>query len=800
VTGKELLVMKFSITVVAIALALGGCGDNAPVQAVCGDLVCDATETAATCAEDCGCGNGVVNAGESCDGAALGDATCMSVVQRGGTLACNADCTFDVTGCDEYACGDAVADPGEACDGADLAGATCATVGFSGGGLTCDDSCNLVTTGCCNDFCAGADTSVCAGDTVETCTLQPSGCLGLEITDCALADDVCDDSGGTAVCVCVDRCPSEGAARCAAAVAETCVLAADGCLAWSPVADCATTSQACAIGPQGATCVADATGEDCLDPYPITGGENVIGWSALNADYLTFHPSCSAGTLTGPDLVLSYTATVDGIATFSHDKPSGARQTIVVSAAACGTFIPEIACTSESTPTTQGDTFAVTAGTTYYFYVRDTTTGTATLASPLVLDLTEVACAAFTNGASNLSPANGAVLATTNPILSVDLDHPVNTTTGVITITGDLGTNRSYDLATAPTQVTFANNGRTIQIDPAVSFLFGETITVSWSGLVDEFCAAPIAPPTWTFEILTPSCAPGTGGMVGSTVTRVATGVSSVTENYVAADESPTGYVYFGGSTDLYRLPKAGGTVEDVVTLSGITSTPLGNGMGVVGGRIFVVDTSVTTTTPFVTRLSTSGGVTWNPLAYAAWPTAPGDDARGFYHDNGRIYFVTDEITAGVDTQIWSISATAVALPTPAVLEGSFAGEGDCDSITGDDTYFYIGCADEERLVRVHRTTFAVELVTTAINLSTSNNMLHAHDFDGNGAADALYVKTDDERVYYVCHPGGGAPFWADILADWGGVTTSNLGLGFDPVANVLWSFDDDTRELIRIE
>ena len=50
----------------ACALALAGCGDNLPDRGVCGDFVCDSSETASSCAADCGFGNGIANPGEDC--------------------------------------------------------------------------------------------------------------------------------------------------------------------------------------------------------------------------------------------------------------------------------------------------------------------------------------------------------------------------------------------------------------------------------------------------------------------------------------------------------------------------------------------------------------------------------------------------------------------------------------------------------------------------------------------------------------------------------------------------------------
>lgn len=48
----------------------------------------------------------------------------------------------------QYYCGDGFIDPGETCDGADLNGATCVSQGFASGTLTCSSACALVTSAC----------------------------------------------------------------------------------------------------------------------------------------------------------------------------------------------------------------------------------------------------------------------------------------------------------------------------------------------------------------------------------------------------------------------------------------------------------------------------------------------------------------------------------------------------------------------------------------------------------------------------------------------------------------------------
>ena len=97
------------------ALLLAACGGGSESEN-CGDGVCDGSETASSCAADCGCGNGEVNPGEECDGANLGGGTCVGATQHGGTLRCKADCTYDVSGCTLASCGNGVLDLGEECD------------------------------------------------------------------------------------------------------------------------------------------------------------------------------------------------------------------------------------------------------------------------------------------------------------------------------------------------------------------------------------------------------------------------------------------------------------------------------------------------------------------------------------------------------------------------------------------------------------------------------------------------------------------------------------------------------------
>ncbi len=97
------------------------------------------------------CPNGMIDAGEECDGSNLGGATCTSINQgfTGGALSCADDCTYDVTECIAPPdCGNGMIDAGEACDGALLNGGTCQNQGFASGTISCTTGCQYNTGQC----------------------------------------------------------------------------------------------------------------------------------------------------------------------------------------------------------------------------------------------------------------------------------------------------------------------------------------------------------------------------------------------------------------------------------------------------------------------------------------------------------------------------------------------------------------------------------------------------------------------------------------------------------------------------
>ncbi|MBI5507783.1 MAG: CotH kinase family protein [Deltaproteobacteria bacterium] len=123
-----------------------------------------ACQPATTIGGDTTCGDGVRDPTEMCDGNDLGAATCASIGNGGGALACRRDCTLDVTGCVAagVVCGDDVVAGLEQCDGADLRGHSCQSLSLGAGDLACTVDCSFDVTGCASQT-ATYDLSGAAG-------------------------------------------------------------------------------------------------------------------------------------------------------------------------------------------------------------------------------------------------------------------------------------------------------------------------------------------------------------------------------------------------------------------------------------------------------------------------------------------------------------------------------------------------------------------------------------------------------------------------------------------------------------
>ncbi len=169
------------------------------------------------------CGNGVVEAGEECDGVSLGGAGCSDVGFFGGALRCTSSCLYDTRLCDR--CGDGIVDVdlGEECDGDNLAGVTCDELiaGSTSGTPGCDGRCQRTAGSCAtcgNGFREGGEQ--CDGTDVGTATCATlgynAGSIGCDLETCVLSGERCSTCGN-------NRCDLlETTATCPADCVTTC--------------------------------------------------------------------------------------------------------------------------------------------------------------------------------------------------------------------------------------------------------------------------------------------------------------------------------------------------------------------------------------------------------------------------------------------------------------------------------------------------------------------------------------------------------------------------------------------------
>jgi trimeric autotransporter adhesin len=163
------------------------------------------------------CGNGVIDAGEVCDGGLLGGESCGTQgCSAGGTLACNASCTgFDTSGCFGCTvCGDGVCESGEDCNscatdciGGTTTGAVCGNgICEAGDGedcVTCAADCNGAQGGKpANRFCCGNGGSNPVGCGDSRCTTGGFSCTTVPVPSGSFCcgDLVCEGDESSANC------------------------------------------------------------------------------------------------------------------------------------------------------------------------------------------------------------------------------------------------------------------------------------------------------------------------------------------------------------------------------------------------------------------------------------------------------------------------------------------------------------------------------------------------------------------------------------------------------------------------
>jgi hypothetical protein len=191
-----------------------------------------------------GCGDGVMDPGEQCDGEDLGGVTCVSLGLAGGELSCALNCSeLDTSGCE-------LRPSGEACtEDAQCAGVLCWTEGATG-----------YPSGHCTAVCTTPDD--CGAG--ETCVVPPADVSGGCVPMCEEGQScrpgyACFDYYGTGTGVCWPHCLEN----------EDCPFVGI-CNRWT--GRCEELSASAAAN--GAQCSdsSDCLGEFCLAPPGVSSG------------------------------------------------------------------------------------------------------------------------------------------------------------------------------------------------------------------------------------------------------------------------------------------------------------------------------------------------------------------------------------------------------------------------------------------------------------------------------------------------------------------------------------------------
>ncbi|MFN2378238.1 MAG: M12 family metallo-peptidase [Candidatus Binatia bacterium] len=156
-----------------------------------------------TCFAGSTCGNGVLDAGEQCDGINLNGGTCTNRGFAGGTLSCSSNCTFNTAQCTN--CGNNVINAGEFCDGTALGGGTCTQQGCTGGGtLACNSTCSAYNKSGCLGCPACNGNNIC--DAGEDCNGCPSDCIGGSTSGAVCGNGKCEAGNGEDCLSCPSDC------------------------------------------------------------------------------------------------------------------------------------------------------------------------------------------------------------------------------------------------------------------------------------------------------------------------------------------------------------------------------------------------------------------------------------------------------------------------------------------------------------------------------------------------------------------------------------------------------------------
>lgn len=338
-----------------------------------------------------------------------------------------------------------------------------------------------------------------------------------------------------------------------------------------------------------------------------------------------------------------------------------------------------------------------------------------------------------------------------------------------------------------PPGFTLSASGNPAQLSGTATATGTFSFTVAVTDFVGSVSSIPL-----TLAITPPPCEPGFNGLVtdGATTVAITSAPSLASAFGIAADSDPSGWVYIVGTSELTRVRKDGSASEDLEANTALAGLNLGYDIEISGNDIYVLDDSSTSTIGRLQRISTDAGQTFGIQDMATFASNP-DDFRGMAVAGSTIYLITQ---ASSVTEIWSVDISG-SLPAAATLVTSISGQFGCEGLDLDASYFYTVCSD---VIRIDRSTFTVDVLTTTLGESSTYNAPVTQDADGDGITDVLWVQGFDDMVY-VCNPSGPLlPAFAQPFGE--SEANADYGLALDPSNNQLWRYDDSPDELYRYD
>jgi cysteine-rich repeat protein len=136
---------------------------------------------------------------------------------------------------------------------------------------------------------------------------------------------------------------------------------------------------------------ANSGGDTCANAIALSLGTNQVTFSASAKNYLVYRPTCVQGEPSGPDVVLSYTATFTGTLEVTLAKADSRPWVGLVNQGVCGDTSAAIGCMARLPTTSMVERVPVVNGRTYYFYVSKTGTDVTPLSNPFSVTLTRLA-------------------------------------------------------------------------------------------------------------------------------------------------------------------------------------------------------------------------------------------------------------------------------------------------------------------------------------------------------------------------------------------------------------------------